>query len=107
MADFSKRGDSYRHVDKDPIIDTLRTLAQEQGGQKLSHEYLTKLSYDSGISVTTLHAWFGGSTRRPQHLTVKFVLEALGCSMQIVRANGSIVGGRRSASVHKLERRAS
>src|SRR5215471_17637648 len=93
MPDWSKRGNSYHHVEKDGIIDSIRTLAQEQGGQALKHKYLQELSYESGISVSTLHAWFGGKTVRPQHLTVKFVLAALGCKYQVVRNDGRVVRG--------------
>lgn len=85
----------YRFLreEKDPIIDLIRTEAQRYGN--LGPEQLEKIAYDSGLSVSTLRAWFFGDTRHPQHLTCKFVLEALGCKMQVVREDGTVVRGPR------------
>lgn len=73
----------YRFIDKDPVIDVIRTEAQRYGN--LGHEQLAKLSLESGVSVSTIHNWFFGETRRPQSLSTRFVLEALGVSIQYVR----------------------
>lgn len=83
----------YRHIDKDPIIDLVRTEAQRGGN--LSNEQLERIANDSGVSFYTLKNWFFGDTRRPHHLTIRFVLEALGCKMQVVRNDGTIVRGPR------------
>ena len=59
-------------VDKDPIIDEIRTIVQDSGSTyKQIHE-------DSGVSANTLSAWFSGDTRKPQAATINAVLRALG-----------------------------
>jgi transcriptional regulator with XRE-family HTH domain len=80
---------SYSFIDKDPIIDVVRTALQE-----------TKLSYIdvhdlSGVSTSTLYNWFDGQTRRPTHAAVAAVLGALGYEVTVAR--------RRAAQVINLE----
>lgn len=77
----------YRFIDKDPVIDVIRTEAQRYGN--LSHKQLVELSLESGVSVGTLHNWFEGETRRPQSLSTRFVLQALGVDIQYVRQDGT------------------
>lgn len=87
----------YRHITKDPIIDLIRTEAQREGfikggahkiddGQKRNIGVLAK---DSGVSDSTIRNWFFGKTKRPQSLSTRFVLEALGVSIRYFRANGT------------------
>jgi DNA-binding phage protein len=96
---MSGRGhNSYRRFltdDKDDILFLIKTEAQRQGDPQLRHGYLEKLATDAGCSVSTLYSWFHGDTRRPQHLTVRMVLDALGCQMKVVRADGTEVRGKR------------
>lgn len=63
---------TYSFIDKDPVIDALRT--------QLTRRKVTikDLSYATGVSPTTIRNWFYGETRRPQHATVKAVAIALG-----------------------------
>lgn len=91
------RADDYRFMreEKDSVIDLIRTEAQRVGGQNLPPEFLDKLAYESGISVSTLKSWFFGDTRHPQHLTVKFVLMALDCRYVVQRKDGTEVKGPR------------
>lgn len=63
---------SYSFVDKDPVIDRLRTMVQREG---LSYGEIGTIS---GVSGTTLHNWFDGQTRRPQFATVAAVASSLG-----------------------------
>lgn len=84
----------FLRTEKNPIIDLIRTEAQ-RGGGNLSPEHLDRIAADSGVSVYTLKAWFFGETRQPHHLTVKFVLEALGCRMVVQRSDGTEVRGPR------------
>lgn len=63
---------SYQFVDKDPVIDALRTAVSEA-----KVKYST-LSAESGVSATTLHNWFHGNTRRPQFATTAATARALG-----------------------------
>lgn len=74
----------YRFIDKDPVIDVIRTEAQRYSSN-LEGGYLAKLAYESGVSISTLYNWFNGETRRPQSLTTRFVLQALGVKIQYVR----------------------
>lgn len=79
----------YRFIDKDPVIDVIRTEAQRYGN--LSNAQLEKLSIESGVSVSTLYNWFNGQTKRPQSLSTRFVLEALGVAIKYVREDGTTI----------------
>ena len=77
---------SYSFTDKDPIIDRLRSAVQS------SKESYAKISEDSGVSATTLYAWFHGDTKRPQYATVAAVFSALGFDLRPVeRGSNKIV----------------
>lgn len=69
----------YRFVDKDPVLDVIRTAMQRTGN--MSPEQINKVAYDSGVSPATIHNWMHGDTRRPLSITTRFVLEALGVSI--------------------------
>jgi transcriptional regulator with XRE-family HTH domain len=69
---------SYNFVDKDPIIDEIRTIVQDSGSTyKQIHD-------DSGVSAATLSNWFAGETRRPQAASINAVLRCLGYKLGIV-----------------------
>jgi DNA-binding phage protein len=69
---------SYRFLDKDPIIDKIRTAVQDSGKTNLQiHE-------KSGVAIATLHNWFKGKTRRPQFATVAAVLRSIGKDVVVV-----------------------
>lgn len=78
---------------KDAILDLIKTEAQIEFnghvGGRLSKAHLEKLSLDSGVGVHTLRAWFFGETRRPRHLSTRFVLEALGVTTRRFRRDGT------------------
>jgi len=63
---------SYLFVDKDPVIDALRTAVS---GAKMKYSAIRN---ESGVSATTIHNWFHGKTRRPQFATVAAVARVLG-----------------------------
>jgi DNA-binding phage protein len=71
---------SYNFIDKDPIIDEIRTVMQDEG---VSHTYIEEVS---GVTTQTLRNWFDGKTRRPQFATVKAVVRAMGYDVGLVRA---------------------
>lgn len=79
----------YRFVDKDPVIDVIRTELQRYGN--LSHDQLLRVSYESGVSVSTIRNWLFGDTRRPWSLSTRFVLEALGVRISYVRDDGTTI----------------
>lgn len=70
---------TYSFIDKDPVIDTLRT--------QLTRRKVTikDLSAASGVSQGTIRNWFYGETRRPSHATVKAVAIALGFTYTLTR----------------------
>lgn len=76
---------SYNFIDKDPIIDVVRTIVEDSGD---SYE---KVHAASGVSVGTLGNWFNGKTKRPQYATIMAVVYAMGGSVQIVDANGNVI----------------
>jgi transcriptional regulator with XRE-family HTH domain len=63
---------SYVFLDKDPVIDVVRTAMQDAKAKS------AKIARDSGVSPTTLANWFHGPTKRPQFATVAAVASALG-----------------------------
>lgn len=69
---------TYAFVDKDPIIDIMRTLAQD------NHRSYSDISDESGVSRTTLNNWFHGKTRRPMFCTIAAVAGALGKTVGLV-----------------------
>lgn len=69
---------SYSFIDKDPIIDEVRTVFQTAG---VSKQWVED---HSGVTSTTLHSWFDGKTRRPQAATINAVLRSLGKKLGVV-----------------------
>ena len=70
---------SYNFVDKDPVIDKMRTLVKREGFS------YGEISGKSGVSASTMHNWFEGKTKRPQYATVMAVAGALGYRSVFVR----------------------
>ena len=70
---------TYNFIDKDPVIDELRT--------QLTRRKMTilELHERSGVSKGTIRKWFYGDTKRPTHATVKAVAIALGFQYKLVR----------------------
>jgi transcriptional regulator with XRE-family HTH domain len=69
---------SYSFVDKDPIIDEIRTIVQQHGSTyKDIHEH-------SGVSAGTLTAWFTGPTRKPQAATINAVARSMGWKLGLM-----------------------
>jgi transcriptional regulator with XRE-family HTH domain len=76
MAGFTYK--SYSFIDKDPLIDEMRTIVQQHGASyKDIHE-------QSGVSASTLTAWFAGATRKPQAATVNAVARSMGWKLGLV-----------------------
>lgn len=69
---------SYSFVDKDPMIDYIRTIIYESGAT------LTKISEDSGVNATTISKWLYGETRQPRAASINAVLRALGYKLEVV-----------------------
>jgi DNA-binding phage protein len=73
---------TYSFVDKDPVIDKIRTVVED------SQESYKEIHESSGVSVTTLYNWFHGKTRRPQFATVNAVALALNHELRLMKKNG-------------------
>lgn len=78
---------TYRFMDKDPIIDRLRTLVKDSGRSYQS------ISDEGGPSVGTLGNWFNGGTRRPQFCTVMATFRTLG--KDLTETNYSLRNGHK------------
>jgi len=94
----------YRFIDKDPVIDVIRTEMQRYGN--LHHGQIAKLSYESGVSHSTIYNWLNGDVRRPQSLSTRFVLEALGIEIKYVREDGTTVRQPQPTLITKAEQEA-
>jgi len=69
---------SYSFLEKDPIIDEIRTVIQECG---VSHKWIEE---NSGVTAVTLRAWFYGATKKPQAATINAVARSLGYKLGFV-----------------------
>lgn len=91
---------TYSYVDKDPVIDKVRTIVQDEGLIKklnIVHEI-------SGVATTTLDNWFNRTTRRPQHATIAAVITSLGYEEQFVKTKDIDVEKEREAAAAWLEK---
>ena len=68
---------SYMFRGKDPVIDQLRTIIQDQQG-KLTPLTLQQIEEDGGPTASCMANWFWGKTKRPQSATVEAAGRALG-----------------------------
>jgi transcriptional regulator with XRE-family HTH domain len=80
---------SYNFVDKDPIIDEIRTIIKHE---KVTYSYIEE---KSGVTTQTLRNWFDGNTKRPQTATVRAVLRAIGYDVGIYKRSKADVRSRR------------
>ena len=68
------RYSTYNFIEKDPIIDVLRTRKRDVAMTD------AEIATSSKLSSSTLKNWFGGKTKRPQHATVAAAAVAMGMS---------------------------
>ena len=82
-ASSTKANTGYRFIDKDPILDELNPLIEDQ----MASGRVTKaqIERESGVCASTVNAWLNGKTRRPQNATIDFVLKAMGFHRPIRR----------------------
>jgi hypothetical protein len=91
---------TYNYVDKNPVIDKVRTLIQDEGLIKklpIVHEI-------SGVSTSTLDNWFNGTTRSPQHATIAAVITSLGYQEEFVKKKDLDVEKEREVAAAWLEK---
>jgi len=70
---------SYNCIDKDPEIDTFRTIWQKE------HIKESDLAVIAGLSESTVKNMFGGETRQPRHSTFAKMAGALGYKYKLIR----------------------
>ena len=90
---------TYSYIDKNPVIDKVRTLIQDEGlikKLKVVHEI-------SGVSTSTLDNWFNGATRSPQHSTIAAVITSLGYQEEFVKTKDIDIEKEREAGQAWLE----
>jgi hypothetical protein len=93
MARVTLHYRNYRWIDKDPIIDAIRTVVRSDEHLKNSMVHAI-----SGVATATLDNWFDGTTKRPQNATITQVTGALGyVRHDELRADGTVVVGFRKA----------
>jgi hypothetical protein len=69
---------AYNFKDKDPVIDQLRTMAQDTYGAKITAKALRQIHEAGGPSTACMAGWFSGETKRPQNPTVEAAGRAMG-----------------------------
>lgn len=79
----------YRFINKDPIIDVIRTAMQRRGN--LDPRQIKMTAADAGVHPGTIDNWLNGDTRRPMSLTSRFVLEALGVTIKYIDEGGNAI----------------
>lgn len=77
---------TYMFKDKDPIIDMVRTVIQDEARKSNQSEAAMRkeISLNSNVSTGTLSNWFHGSTKRPQFATLNATLRSMGKELTIV-----------------------
>jgi len=82
MAGFTYK--SYSFIDKDPIIDEIRTVYQNSG---VNYKWIED---NSGVTSVTIRNWFSGKTKKPQAATINAVLRSLGYKLGIVEFSRAV-----------------
>jgi transcriptional regulator with XRE-family HTH domain len=90
---------SYSFRTKDPVIDELRTVVKDEA---VSYQ---QISEASGVSAGTLHNWFHGTTRRPQHASIMAVTRAMGYDYELVKSGKSLVVAKVAKPGHNSKRK--
>lgn len=84
MARFIMRYRGYNYINKNPVIDKVKTILQDEGlYSKKQRSTLHKLT---GVAVGTFDGWFEGDTRNPQHGTIMATLGGIGYEEQFVKS---------------------
>lgn len=64
----------YHFIDKDPVIDEVRTVIQDEGLIKK----LGIVADLSSLAYSTIDGWLNGDTKRPQNASIMAVMISLG-----------------------------
>jgi hypothetical protein len=69
---------AYNFRTKDPVVDELRTIIEDEMGARVNRKHLTQIEKDGGPTAGAMVGWFMGKTRRPQSASVEAAGRALG-----------------------------
>jgi len=69
---------SYTFRTKDPEIDNLRTIIEQEVGDRIKTSHLRRIEEDGGPSTAAMRSWFFGKTRRPQSAALEAAGRAVG-----------------------------
>jgi hypothetical protein len=83
MARFILRYRTYNYINKNPVIDKVRTLLQDEG--MFAKKKRSMLHQLTGVSTSTYDGWFEGDTKNPQHATIAATVSALGYEEKFVK----------------------
>lgn len=72
----------YNFVDKDPVIDRMRTIIKDEGLRE------SQVATVSGVAKGTLDGWFKKKVRRPQFATIAAVAAGMGYEVEFRRSKG-------------------
>lgn len=75
MSGFTYK--SYNFVDKDPMIDQVRTIVRD------SQMTYKDIAEGSGVTPQTIRNWLDGATKKPQAATFNAVLRTCGFKLTI------------------------
>ena len=76
---------AYMFKDKDPAIDELRTMVEDNFGGRVNYKMLSNMHNDGGPSTSCMANWFFGKTRRPTNPALEAAGRALGFRRQWVK----------------------
>lgn len=62
----------YRLLDHDPALDEFRRA------WKSDPQVKARICRRSGVSASCISSWLAGRTRKPQNITIEFVMRAMG-----------------------------
>ena len=68
----------YRFIDKDPVVDIVRTAIHDSG------EMYKSIACRAHVSPKTISNWIYGDVKRPQNFTLYKVFRALGVKTEYV-----------------------
>ncbi len=73
----------YRFIDKDPVIDLIRT-AYHEGSFKIKD-----VAAKSRVHPNTISRWLYGDVKRPQNYTIMRVMEVMGYRLAYLDCDGN------------------
>lgn len=87
----------YRFLDKDPSIDLFRDAMRRS---KMTYK---DIALASGVSESTLRAWDLGNVKKPQHLTLRFAMSAMGFREIFVNKEGDVLEARYTKEAQRAD----